>query len=140
MVVLDTDILSLIQEGSPAGARAQARLLASGEQQAITVVTVEEQLRGRVSFCARARTPEQYILAARLLRATFDDLQGRTVLEFDSAAASEFHRLRGLKLRVGTPDLRIATIVLAHDATLITRNLSDFRKVRGLRVEDWTAA
>jgi tRNA(fMet)-specific endonuclease VapC len=35
-------------------------------------------------------------------------------------------------------DLKIAAIVLAHDATLLSRNLSDFRKVPGLKVEDWT--
>jgi len=28
--------------------------------------------------------------------------------------------------------------VLAQDATLLTKNLSDFRKVPGLKVEDWT--
>jgi tRNA(fMet)-specific endonuclease VapC len=39
---------------------------------------------------------------------------------------------------VGTKDLQISAIVLAHDATLLSRNLVDFRKVPGLRVEDWT--
>jgi tRNA(fMet)-specific endonuclease VapC len=35
-------------------------------------------------------------------------------------------------------DLKIAAIALANDATLLTRNLSDFRKIPGLRIEDWT--
>ena len=39
---------------------------------------------------------------------------------------------------IGTIDLKIAAIVLANDATLLRRNLSDFRKVPGLKVEDWT--
>ena len=42
------------------------------------------------------------------------------------------------KMRVGTMDFRIAAIALAHDALLLSRNLTDFRKVPGLRVEDWT--
>ena len=36
-------------------------------------------------------------------------------------------------------DLKIAAIVLANDATLLTRNLGDFRKVPDLKAEDWTA-
>jgi len=35
-------------------------------------------------------------------------------------------------------DLKIAAIVLARNATLLTRNLADFRKVPGLKVENWT--
>lgn len=35
-------------------------------------------------------------------------------------------------------DLKIAATALVHDALPLTRNLSDFRKVPGLRAEDWT--
>ena len=34
-------------------------------------------------------------------------------------------------------DLKIACIVLAHDASLLTRNASDFAQVPGLRFENW---
>lgn len=34
-------------------------------------------------------------------------------------------------------DLRIASIVLANGATLLSRNLRDFDRVPGLRVENW---
>ncbi len=33
--------------------------------------------------------------------------------------------------------LRIASITLAHDATLLTRNSVDFAQVPGLRFENW---
>jgi tRNA(fMet)-specific endonuclease VapC len=55
-----------------------------------------------------------------------------------SGAAEQFQRLQLLRLRIGTMDMKIAAIALANDATLLTRNLADFGKVPGLRVEDWT--
>ena len=60
------------------------------------------------------------------------------VLDFDERAGVEYQRLRRSRVRIGTMDLKIAAIVLAHDATLLSKNLSDFRKVPGLKVADWT--
>jgi len=34
--------------------------------------------------------------------------------------------------------IKIASIVLARDGVLITRNATDFRKIDGLRIEDWS--
>jgi len=34
-------------------------------------------------------------------------------------------------------DLKLASICLAHEGTLLTRNVVDFAKVPGLRVENW---
>jgi len=59
------------------------------------------------------------------------------MLPWDSEAATHFTRLRRQGIRIGTMDLKIASITLAHDATLLTRNLSDFSQVPELRVENW---
>ena len=61
------------------------------------------------------------------------------VVPFDAAAAAEFDRLRRNKRlkKVGRADLLIAVIALAQRATLVTRNVRDFRQVPGLRVENW---
>jgi tRNA(fMet)-specific endonuclease VapC len=53
-------------------------------------------------------------------------------------AATEFARLLSPRLRIGTMDLKIAAIALTQDATVLTKNLKDFGRVPGLRVEDWT--
>jgi len=46
--------------------------------------------------------------------------------------------LRHQHIRLGTMDLRIASIALSQDAIFFTRNTSDFNKVPNLKVEDWT--
>lgn len=61
------------------------------------------------------------------------------VLGFNDRSGVEFERLKQARLRIGTMDLKIAAIALAHDATVLTRNLKDFSRVPGLRVEDWAA-
>ena len=60
-----------------------------------------------------------------------------TILSFDEQAANIFRRLRKEMPQAGTQDLKVAAICLAHDATVLTRNVVDFQKVPGLRVENW---
>jgi tRNA(fMet)-specific endonuclease VapC len=139
MLVLDTDVTSLLQQ--PTGEAAQllhAQISRVGEPVYVTIVTFQEQMRGRLAQCAKTKTPEEYAAAARRLHETLEDYRRRAVLDFDGQAVEHFKRFKAARVRIGTPDLRIAAIVLANNATLITRNLSDFRKVPGLRAEDWT--
>jgi tRNA(fMet)-specific endonuclease VapC len=62
-------------------------------------------------------------------------------LVFDDRAAEHYGSIRAQLKREGTPiggnDLLIAAISLAADATLVTHNEGEFRRVAGLRVETW---
>ena len=62
-------------------------------------------------------------------------------LPFDDEAAEWYGTIRAQLRRDGAPiggnDLLIAAIARAKDATLVTRNQSEFRRVPGLRVEVW---
>ena len=69
----------------------------------------------------------------------FDLYSKSQILPYDEAASEAFDSLRDQKVRIGTMDLRIASIALTRNMTVLTRNLTDFRKVPGLRAEDWTA-
>jgi tRNA(fMet)-specific endonuclease VapC len=125
----------------PASERAQeltAWLASRNQPVAVTVSTFEEQVRGRLAECSRAKTPEAYSQATAGLSRLLTEYQNRILLPFDDRAATEFKRLKQLKIRIGTMDLRIASIVLANSATLISMNLRDYRQVPGLQVEDWT--
>lgn len=140
MLVLDTDIVTLLQY--PESKRAQdlaARLVARNETVAVAVTTFEEQVKGRLADCSRAKPPEEYSEATAGLSRLLTEYQNRILLPFDDRAVSEFKRLKAAKIKVGTMDLRIASIVLANAATLISMNLRDYQKVPGLQLEDWTA-
>lgn len=141
MIVLDTDVLSIVQHG-----RGQLfdtianRLDEADDEIYLSIVSFEEQMRGWLAKIANARTLPAQVAAYSKLAELLEDFRHRPVLKFDQPAAREFETLRSLKLRVGTMDLRIASIALANDALLISRNLRDFERVPGLRVEDWTIA
>ena len=59
------------------------------------------------------------------------------VVNCTAQAAEHFERFRKLGVRIATFDLKIASIAIARDALLLSANLRDFRKVPGLRVENW---
>ena len=105
---------------------------------ATTIITFEEQTRGWLSILGQSRSLDEQVEAYRRLKRLLDNYLKIKVLDFDAKAATEFRRLHWLRLRIGAMDLKIAAIALAHDAILLTRNLKDFSRVPGLRIEDWT--
>jgi len=60
-----------------------------------------------------------------------------TVLPFGDQAADRFEDLRRDGVRIGSMDLKIASIALRHEALILSANLRDFRQVSELRVENW---
>ena len=137
MLVLDTNHVSELGYGSPAGLRLRGRLLASGEDTATTILTVEEQLRGWLAEIHRLADPHRQIPAYQRLHERIEFFARWTVLAWDTAAADLFVSFRRQSVRIGSMDLKIACIALAHDTTLLTRNTSDFGRVPGLRVANW---
>ncbi len=141
MFVLDSDHLSLIDRSdSELGTRIRRRIEHIGKELfATTIVNYDEQTRGWMAYAAKAKRNSELIEAYRRLERHLHMYCATRVLSFDELAAVRFQGLRSSKLKVGTMDLRIAAIVLAHEATLLSRNLRDFQRVPGLRVEDWTS-
>jgi tRNA(fMet)-specific endonuclease VapC len=142
MIVLDTDILTFVQRGQGEEYhRIRSRLRERpGEVVCTTIISLEEQMRGWLAYIAGTASPDGWVTAYAKLRALQDDYRPRPLLDFDDRAALEFRRLRDRKIRIGTMDLKIAAIVSANRALLVSRNLRDFRRVPGLLVEDWTIA
>lgn len=135
--LLDTDHLSLSERGDPS---VQRRILSFlPDEVAVSVVTAEEMIRGRLAVLARRSEGERRVHAYRKLLATFRFLQAVQILDFDMECEKKFAELRRQNIRIGTQDLRIAATALVHDLTLISRNQKDFFRVPGLRIEDWSA-
>jgi len=139
VIILDTDVLTIVQRADgQAYVRLVRRLDAADDEVAVSIVSFEEQVRGWLAFIAGARSSNQQINAYARLHALIEDFTTRPILDFDQSSALELEKLKASKVRVGTMDLKIAAIAIVHDALLISRNLSDFRKAPGLHVEDWT--
>jgi tRNA(fMet)-specific endonuclease VapC len=140
MVVLDTDNITLLERNdSPTSLRLLARLDSlEADDIATTIVSYEEQTRGWLAYLAKAATLAAQINAYTRLKTHLRNYCRISVLDFDDNAALEYDRLRSARVRIGTMDLRIAAIVLTNDATLLSRNIGDFRRVPDLKVDDWT--
>jgi len=136
LYVLDTDHASLFQREHP---RVVAQVGEKPpEQLAVTIITVEEQLKGWLAQIKRASSSHTRVKAFAGLRKSVQYFNTIQILDYDIAAEDQFTNLRQQKIRVGTQDLRIAAIALATVSILVTRNRSDFGKVPGLVIEDWS--
>ena len=137
MYILDTDHISIMQREIGADAE-RLRIRLSGVERITTIITYEEQMRGWLAWIAQAKSLIQQIERYAMLRRMVVSYSKLSLFDFDRPAADEFLRLQKLSLRIGTMDLKIAAIALAHDATLLSRNIKDFSKVPNLKVEDWS--
>lgn len=137
MVVLDTDHASELGMRSAAGIRLLQRLETAREDAAITAITVEEGMRGWLAEIRRQTDPARQTAAYDHLVRQVELFSAWVILPWDQEAVEALNRLRAQGVRVGTQDLKIAAIALAHDALLLTRNAVDFAKVPGLRFENW---
>jgi tRNA(fMet)-specific endonuclease VapC len=139
--ILDTDLYTLSEiPDSPEFGRLRARVaqLPREDEVVTTVITYEEQTRGWLAYAAKSRAMEHQVKAYGRLKRHLRAYLKIEVLDFDTVAAQEFERLQALRLRVGTLDQKIAAITITLHATLLSRNVRDFGKIPGLRVEDWT--
>src|SRR5438105_526734 len=110
MTVLDTDVLTLFQRGDPVVLRrVQAQ---PGEQLAITIISVEEELTGWYTRLRRTRKRDQLATVYQRFTDTVRFLAPKQILTFSEPAILRFEQLRAAHRRLGKNDLRIAAIAL----------------------------
>lgn len=141
MLILDSDHMSLLEWGGPDSSLLRERLADCDPQDVTTtIINYEEQIRGWMAYIARAKSVSQQVEAYRRLRSHLDNYRQIPVLDFDVRAGEVYQQFRRSRIRIGAMDLKIAAIVLARNATLLSRNRQDFERIPGLQVEDWTAS
>ncbi len=63
------------------------------------------------------------------------------IIPFDEKCCKTYAKIRASLEKVGAPigpmDLLMASISLANNFTLITNNVREFRRVKGLKLENW---
>lgn len=136
-LILDTNHYNALTEESSLGRNAQRRIEASGMDVFISIIAVQEITQGWLALINRRKSGRDQVHTYMRFQHSIETLNKLTILPFDDAAADVFEDLRAQRVRVGTMDLKIAAICLAHDAVLLTQNVADFRLVPSLRIENW---
>jgi len=128
---------TLLRWGHP---KATARLAVhTGDEVAITSTIIEESLGGWYAKLRQARTNVDQADAAELMADAFMLLAQFPVRSVTLASLDQFDRLVKQRLNIGRMDLKIASLALELDATVVSSNMRDFGRVPGLKVEDWAA-
>jgi tRNA(fMet)-specific endonuclease VapC len=127
--LLDTNILShLVRQ--PQGSIA-ARIAAAGEENVVTSLIVACELR----YGAAKRG------SRRLTRQVEAILGAITILPLEAGADRHYAAIRTILEKKGTPiganDMLIAAQARAIEATCVTDNVAEFKRVPGLKVENW---
>jgi tRNA(fMet)-specific endonuclease VapC len=106
-------------------------LMRAREDVAISVLTEAELRTGAAKNTSAART----------LRLVENFLAPLTILEFTSGDAAVYAQMRAKLERAGTPIGPLGTLIasqaVARGLTLVSNNEREFRRVTGLRVENW---
>lgn len=128
--LLDTDtcIYALKQNRAVLG----ELLMKSRDDVAVSVISEAELRTGAAKSASPVKT----------LRLVENFLAPLTIVEFTSEDAATYALVRAKLERAGTPigplDTIIAAQAVARNLTLVSNNEREFRRVTGLRVENWT--
>ncbi|MGH8674313.1 MAG: type II toxin-antitoxin system tRNA(fMet)-specific endonuclease VapC [Burkholderiales bacterium] len=132
MFLLDTNLCVYVIRQRPEPVFRRLSGTAS-ERVAVSVITAFELEVGALRAQGR-----HYSEAVRRFLAEF------SVLPLEDSARDTYARLRmELERRgevIGAHDMLIAAHAIALGATLVTNNEKEFRRVKGLRIENWTVA
>lgn len=137
--LLDTDIFTLAHHNQH-GLRERLDRVTAPDRVALPMNTWVEVMCGRLDMVRKASGSTELLRALEWLHHSMQFLAAFPIIPFDNEAATEYERLRSNKSlkKVDRGDLIAASIALAHQATLVTRNTRHFGAIPWLQVTDWS--
>jgi len=134
MYLFDTDTLSNIVKQKPSQRLVEKLRHLARAVQFTTAINV-----GEIYFGAY-RSPKKKVILKAFTETVFPNVN---ILPFDSESGRVFGLLKAELEKSGIgcsePDLRIAAIAVQHHLTLITGNIKHFKRIPGLKIENWMA-
>jgi toxin FitB len=138
VIVLDTNVLSELIRPTPAPQVVRWVDSQRGADLVITAITAAE-LRTGVAILPRGR---RKITIGRQIERLINDVFGGYVLPFDAESSGHYAGIVATGRRLGQPmsalDAQIAAICRQQEATLATRNVTDFTTAKLAVVNPWT--
>lgn len=140
MFILDTDHLGILQGPRNEGCSNILKRIAevSDSNVYLTIISFHEIVAGWAKYVKQSNDPLKIVAGYARLEQVLKDFSCSQVLPFSLAASEVFEDLKQKKTRVATMDLRIASIAISQQMTVVTRNIVDYERIPGLVVQDWT--
>ena len=139
MYLLDTSVLSNFLDERRFYPQLTTKILSQPPELIfISVITVEEILRGALASVNKAKRQSSVVIAYQYFDTLFSALNQFQILPYNTKAESIYQSLDAKIKRIGTQDCRISAIAAAHNLTIVTVNVSDFSRIGLVDVEDWT--
>lgn len=130
--MLDTDTCIFLMRGESEKLKLKVQAMPL-QQQVMSAVTFAELTYGVQASAVAKRKQNQTVLDSLVLHLA--------VLDWPCAAATYYSEIRSdlnkLGAQLGAADLMIAAHARAIGAVVVTNNVKDFGRVKGLEIENW---
>ena len=130
--MLDTNILIYLIKNKPPGIADRINALDPSDELCMSFITYAELLKGAERSTRKSEVLKRLTDLTRAVPVRYQ-INERLCEHY----ANHFTRLRSAGTPIGANDLWIACHALGEDCTLVTNNLKEFRRVKGLKLENW---
>ena len=109
-VVLDTNHYTEFTDGSALGRNLLKRIESNRADIFTCIVCVQETVQGWLALIHQNKSARKQLPAYARFQRSIETLTKLTILPFDDEAATHFESIQRQRLRIGTMDLKIASI------------------------------